>query len=104
MNYNNLSNKLTPEALRINKIAFFDEVVKDEGLDTHEKRIDYSKKLFEIMDMNNTERAEYIIDNELTKTEKMYIVSLLQSADTKFYIAFIQLAIDSFYHFTMETK
>lgn len=103
MNYENLQN-MHPQQMRILKIAFFDTIVKDEELYTKDSKLDYAKDMYKILDMSDDERVNYLINNNLTKTEKGFIARLLQFNEIDSGNQFHRLAIDVFYHYTMESK
>lgn len=103
MNYENLHN-MHSEQIRILKIAFFDTIVEDEGLYTKDSKLEYAANMYKILDMSDDERVNYLINNDLTKTEKGFIARLLQFNEIDPGNQFHKLAIDVFYHYTMESK
>lgn len=100
MNYERINN-LEPKLKELLKERFYNQLILDEGLDTPKKQKIYCIKLFKMLIMSNNERASYLINNELTKTEKLLIVALLK--DTTIY-HFIYLGVGTFYYHIMETK
>lgn len=100
MNYEGIT-KLDPKVRELLKGRFYDTLILDEGLDTPKKQKIYCIKLFKILIMSNDERATYLINNELTKTEKQFIVALLK--DATFY-QFFYLGVKTLHYHIMESK
>lgn len=98
------------ETLQSLKQCIYLEVNEKEQLHSFEDKLNFSKKLFRLTEMTHKELLEYLLCDTITDTEKTIVNDLTRSLDSELISndynsiqSFIQLQIDYYYIFTMES-